>query len=143
MTEKNIVINIKNKQGTIFTFRGDTVAAAEALVAEATASTLLSSISDLESAILGGGDAVAVVQAALGGTVINTPTAAPAFAPVPPPATPAVVGGRICQHGPMIGRKGSGAKGEWKGYFCPTPKGTVDQCPPQWLTKKDAEWVTI
>lgn len=37
----------------------------------------------------------------------------------------------VCRHGPMTFRQGTGAKGPWKGYFCPTPKGTPGQCPPQ------------
>jgi hypothetical protein len=30
-----------------------------------------------------------------------------------------------------VARSGNGAKGPWSGFFCPTPKGTPDQCPPQ------------
>jgi len=40
-----------------------------------------------------------------------------------------------CKHGEMTYREGvSKTSGKaWKGYFCPTPKGTQDQCPPEWI----------
>lgn len=38
----------------------------------------------------------------------------------------------MCAHGAMIPRNGKGAKGPWSGHFCPTPKGSPDQCPPVW-----------
>jgi len=47
--------------------------------------------------------------------------AAPAAGPVAP----------VCQHGPMTYREGTSARGPWKAYFCPTPKGTPGQCPAQ------------
>lgn len=39
---------------------------------------------------------------------------------------------KTCQHGQMVKRSGfSRAKNQpWRGYFCPTPKGTPDQCSP-------------
>lgn len=40
-----------------------------------------------------------------------------------------------CVHGPMTHRTGTGAKGAWGAYFCPTPKGTPDQCKPVWDPK--------
>ena len=43
-----------------------------------------------------------------------------------------------CQHGQRIGREGNGAKGPWRAYFCPTPKGTPDQCDPIWVDRKDS-----
>lgn len=44
-----------------------------------------------------------------------------------------VDGAKTCKHGEMKFRNGSSAKGPWKGYFCPSPKGTVDQCEPQFI----------
>ena len=41
--------------------------------------------------------------------------------------------GKACKHGDMTFRTGSSAKGPWKGYFCPSPKGTPDQCEPQFI----------
>lgn len=39
---------------------------------------------------------------------------------------------RMCTHGKRTRREGNGAKGKWVGWFCPTPKGTADQCKPEW-----------
>lgn len=154
MTEKNYVVNVKTAKGTIVTARGDSaeelISNVNALVAQGAADA----IATLEQVLTGAqpvppsNTAVDIVANALGGTVISeTPVVAPpAFAPVPPPASaapPTSAGQVSCSHGSMIGRKGNGAKGEWKGYFCPTPKGTPDQCPPQWLTKKDPAWNSI
>jgi len=149
MTEKNYVVNVKTTKGTIVTARGDSaeelISNINALVAEGAADA----IATLEQVLTGmplvspSNSAIDTVVASLGGTVMSE---APAFAPVPPPASaapPTSAGQVSCSHGSMIGRKGNGAKGEWKGYFCPTPKGTPDQCPPQWLTKKDVAWNSI
>lgn len=37
---------------------------------------------------------------------------------------------KTCKHGNMSFKSGTGAKGPWKGWFCPSPKGTPDQCQP-------------
>ena len=42
-------------------------------------------------------------------------------------------GSKTCKHGEMTFRTGKSAKGPWKGYFCPSPKGTADQCEPQFI----------
>lgn len=42
-----------------------------------------------------------------------------------------------CVHGERVRRSGNGARGEWVGYFCPTPKGTPDQCSPQFINPED------
>lgn len=147
MSEKTYVINVKTKLGTIFTVRADTAEELDANIASVIANDLSGSIAGLEEIITGATttktDPITILQDSLGATVINeTPTAG--FAPVPPPQTSSPsVGARMCNHGPMVGRKGTGQKGEWKGLFCPTPKGTADQCQPIWLTRKDAEWNTI
>ena len=148
MTEKNYVVNVKTKAGTIVTVRADTAEQLNNNITEFINFGANDSILALEELFtVAQPSAVDVVSNALGATVVSTTPLPPAsgFAPVPPPvsATPSVAGQRHCTHGPMVTRKGSGAKGEWKGYFCPTPKGTADQCAPQWVTKKDPEWNTI
>jgi hypothetical protein len=152
MSEKNYVVNVKTAKGTIVTARGDSaeelINNINALVAEGAGDA----IATLEQVLTGAPQvppsisAVDTVLDALGGTVISE-TVTPAFAPVPPPVSQApaapAVGARMCQHGPMTARKGSGAKGEWKGLFCPTPKGTVGQCEPVWLNRSMPEWNTV
>ena len=148
MTEKNYVVNVKTKAGTIVTVRADTAEQLNNNITEFINFGANDSILALEELFtVAQPSAVDVVSNALGATVVSTTPLPPTsgFAPVPPPvsATPSVAGQRVCSHGPMVTRKGNGAKGEWKGYFCPTPKGTADQCSPQWVTKKDPEWNTI
>lgn len=66
------------------------------------------------------------------------------FAPVPPAATPApAVSAPACHHGNKVAKKGVGAKGEWKAWMCPAPKGTADQCSPAWVAKNSPEWNTF
>ena len=48
--------------------------------------------------------------------------------------------GKTCKHGSMTPRTGSGAKGPWKAYMCPSPKGTPDQCEPEWLRRGEPAW---
>lgn len=66
--------------------------------------------------------------------VASTPqTITPSTAPV----------GRSCKHGPMTKRQGASAKGPWKAYMCPTPKGTPDQCDALFLKRNEPEWSTF
>lgn len=144
MTEKNYVVNVKTKNNTIFTVRADS---AEELAANITSVVNLS-VNDhvlaLEELFLGAPapSAVDVVTQALGATVVGEQS----FAPVPPPVTSAppqtIAGSRTCSHGNMTARKGTGAKGEWKAFFCPAPNKS-DQCTPVWLNRSMPEWNTI
>jgi len=147
MSEKTYVINVKTKLGTIFTVRADTAEELDANIASVIALDLAGSVAGLEEIITGikpvAQDPIAILKDSLGATVIND-TANDGFAPVAPPQTTAgSVGTRMCNHGPMIGRKGNGQKGEWKGLFCPTPKGTAGQCEPVWLNRSMPEWATV
>ena len=155
MSEKNYVVNVKTTKGTIVTARGDTADELITNINALIANGAHQSIGDLESLLTGTPQvspslsAVDTVVNALGGTVVSEDewgVPQTGFAPVPPPvvaAAPSLAGGRVCGHGPMVARKGNGAKGEWKGYFCPTPKDTPGQCAPQWLTKRDPEWNAV
>lgn len=78
---------------------------------------MVSALIKSTGADLGGApaSAVATVAAAFpGAQVVNAPAAS----------------GPTCAHGAMTLRTGTSAKGPWKGYFCPTPKGTPGQCDP-------------
>jgi hypothetical protein len=77
--------------------------------------------------------AVSNVTAAIPSTTLVPPVSTPSTAPV----------GRSCKHGPMTKRQGSSAKGPWKGYMCPTPKGTPDQCDAIFLRRNEPEWSTF
>lgn len=148
--EKNYVVNVKTRNNTIFTVRADTAEELNANITEVINFGAHDSVLALEELFLGAQavpapSAVDVVTNALGATVISE-TPRPQFAPVPPPSggapTQTISGSRTCTHGNMTGRKGMGAKGEWKGYFCPAPN-KQDQCTPQWLNRKDPDWNSI
>ena len=51
--------------------------------------------------------------------------------------------GKQCIHGPMTKREGSSAKGPWKAFMCPTPKGTLDQCDAVFIKRGTPEWSTF
>lgn len=141
MTEKNYVVNVKTAKGTIVTVRGDSAKELDANLDAYIDGGLSAKIAMLENDVVSGGnDAVAQVSAALGATVVSETSTS--FAPVPPPVAqaPAGVGGKSCVHGPMVKRTGVGAKGEWRAHFCPTPKGTADQCAPAFAPRGSAEW---
>ena len=69
---------------------------------------------------------------ALGGTVV-TPQAPP-VAPIAPTAPVGAISGNSCKHGALVWRESKpGAPKQWKGFFCPSPKGTPDQCEPKFV----------
>jgi len=67
------------------------------------------------------------------------PSAAWPAAPAPAPAVANATAPQ-CAHGPRTGRSGTGAKGPWKAWFCPTPKGTPDQCEAIFLNRNSPDW---
>lgn len=141
MTEKNYVLNVKTSVGTIFTVRGDTAEELATNIGDVVSQGINDHIGALEELLLGSKpSAVAQVQASLGATIVEEKK----FAPKAPPASSApTAGGKTCVHGAMVKRTGSGAKGEWRGFFCPTPKGTEGQCSPAFVRSGSAEWATF
>ena len=147
MAEKNYVINVKTKAGTIFTVRADSATELNTNVQDVIDNATNHYVVALEELLLDSYKAnpIALVEQTLGGTVISeTPIEpAPAFAPKPPPvqatASP-TVGDKTCVHGVMIRRSGESAKGEWRAFFCPTPKGTANQCQAEFAKRGTAEW---
>lgn len=76
------------------------------------------------------------VESTLGGQVVqDTPgfTSAPQQPAAPAPAAPSGGLAPICQHGAMNYKSGEKNGRTWQAYMCPTPKGTPDQCSPQWV----------
>ena len=50
------------------------------------------------------------------------------------PVQSSVVEQGNCKHGKLVYRESKpGAPKSWKGWFCPSPQGTPDQCAPQFL----------
>lgn len=132
----------------LLTVRGDTF---DEFLKNAVSLATVPAISHLLAVLDGNADPVAtdpvaaavnVVAAGLGAVPV-TPPADPfggSFAPVVPPVG-ASAGDRTCAHGVMVKRTGQGAKGEWRAWFCPTPKGTEGQCSPKFADRKNpVEW---
>jgi hypothetical protein len=94
--------------------------------------------------LIGPAQSVSVLaQGAASAASVTAPAAVPAAPteqyaqPAPPPPAPAApaasgVPTPTCAHGQRTHRSGSSAKGPWSAWFCPTPKGTADQCEPVW-----------
>lgn len=60
--------------------------------------------------------------------VVETITAPPPPAPIPPANDVADNVIHTCAHGKRDRRTGTSARGPWVGYFCPLPKGSPGQC---------------
>lgn len=64
----------------------------------------------------------------------RTSTPPQAVNPSPAQGQASAEGPAECKHGVMTFRSGVNAQGKaWKGYMCPAPKGTPDQCKPVFL----------
>lgn len=107
--------------------------------------TRIGKIAEVESSAKG----AAVLAQAM--QVTEVQQAPPPAAPAPPtsggwgaPAPAQQTYGQptvpVCVHGVRKAVKGNGAKGEWRAYMCPTPKGTPNQCDPVWLKQGSPEW---
>ena len=120
--------------GDLLTVRGDDF---DSFLANLAPLSLVPAVTHLIEVIEG--KAVASAVEAFGGAVVSTP-ASPQFAPVAPPATATAVGSKTCKHGVMLQRIGHSAKGEWRAFFCPTPKDTPDQCQAVFAKRGTPEW---
>jgi hypothetical protein len=88
---------------------------------------------ELESLLTAAQDFSALIGAvsqAFGGVASSAPVQS---GPRPPlrVASPAPTGGHSCAHGAMVYKEGVSAKGPWKGYMCPAPKG-APKCQTIW-----------
>lgn len=135
MAENTFQVSSKLPDGRIFVIGGDTFenfsknvgAIMGAVPAEELLATMASSLE--------GSSAASVAP-----TQTPAPTVPNGFSPAP--SAPAS-NGKVCKHGEMTKRTGSGPKGPWKAFMCPSPKGTPDQCEPVWIRRNDAEWSTF
>ena len=112
-------LNFKTSQGTlvnIYLYSYDEDEIKGALTAIANVTPEINAVETLYNA-------QGALKAALGATPVEQPRTSSASAE----------NKKTCKHGEMTFRNGSSAKGPWKGYFCPSPKGTADQCEPQFI----------
>lgn len=148
MSEKNYVINVKTKAGTIFTVRADSAAELNANVQDVVNNATNQFVVALEELLADSTSQAApevVIQSAFpGATVVSTPTGTtvpntpvtvtttpaniPVSAPEPVAQTPSAP---VCRHGQMSWV--APANKPWKGWFCPQPKDATDKCPPQFV----------
>jgi hypothetical protein len=136
-TESAYVVNVKTRIGTIVTVRGNDFNDLKKNINDAVTGSVDNLVGALEEAILGDGANAAYAAQALGGTVVSTSNS---FAPVAPPNSNAPA--PSCQHGTLVHKSGTGAKGPWQAWMCPLPKERkAEQCQPQWIRKGQPGWV--
>ena len=114
-------VNFKTPDGSLINvYASDAADLEKQLTTIQDTASLIASV----SASLGTTSAVATVTTIAGGTVISQPSQQVAQS--------ASYGNNSCKHGARTQRNGVNAKTgkPWVGYFCPTPKGTPDQCDP-------------
>lgn len=127
--DTRLQVNYKTPGGTLLNLYANDAAELDALLAAL--SDRVPTIAAVEQAVNAGGTlaqagALAPAQAQPAQTQASPP-------PVVNTPQQAVPQGQSCVHGPRQYREGQGAKGTWKAWFCPTPKGTPDQCEPVWV----------
>lgn len=72
-----------------------------------------------------------------------TATAAPVAQTAAPSDAPSAFANATvpqCQHGAKTAKSGASAKGPWRAWMCPAPKGDPSQCAPDWVRRGSPEW---
>jgi len=90
--------------------------------------SMVASLIKSTSAELSGGNATASAVAAI---TQSYPAAQPVA--VTPTGQDAASSVKMCKHGQMSYRTGTGQKGPWQGYMCAAPKGAPDKCETIWV----------
>ena len=113
-------IKFKTADGTLLNIYATTQAELESsLTTLQDAATLISAT----SSALGASSAANVVRQAFNATTVSSPS-----------QTTSVIEEGNCKHGKLVYRESKpGAAKSWKGWFCPSPQGTPDQCAPKFL----------
>ena len=109
-------VNFKLNDGTLINLYADSAPELQALLAslEQSAATIGNTATALT-----GGRVSAAIKTELGGTVVAQSSNLPEG---------------HCKHGALQYRESKpGAPKTWKGWFCPSPKGTPDQCAPKFI----------
>lgn len=120
-------VNFKLADGTLINIYADNVRELETSLTDV---SMVSALIKSTSTELAGGVSAPTV-ASIAQQFNATPVAQ---APAQPVAVTSTGGAYTCKHGSMTFRQSKpGAPKEWKGYFCPTPQGTSDQCEPKFL----------
>jgi hypothetical protein len=116
-------VNFKLYDGTLINLYAQDAAELEAQLATIRDSAGL--IGSTQAALSSNSGGVAAAVAGLGATVISTSPAS---------NQPTSYAEGQCKHGALVWRESKpGAPKAWKGWFCPSPKGTPDQCEPKFV----------
>ena len=136
---ENWKIQVSPKLGqTLVNVRGESAEEFQANLefAVANAQFIADAVAHLEAAynLAAGGVSVAPAAQPVPAQPVVTHATPAAPATTTPAAQPAASAAPSCHHGPLVYREAKPGSGKsWRGYFCPSPKGTPDQCPPQFL----------
>jgi len=115
-------VNYKLADGTLINIYADDVKDLETSLADIAmnASLIRATATDLGASAP---SAINLVQQQLGGQVVAQSA----------PLSTVIEEGN-CKHGKLVYRTSKpGAPKEWKGWFCPSPQGTPDQCSPKFI----------
>ena len=113
-------VNYKLADGTLINVYADHQADLQDQLAGLVANA--QAIADTARALTTGG-AVATVTSILGAKPVDSAV-----------VNTTVIPEGSCRHGVLVWRESKpGAPKAWKGWFCPAPKGTPDQCAPKFL----------
>ena len=124
-------VNFKSPDGTLINLYAANKEELESLLAAAQdISALIGSVSQSFS---GAASAAPVQRSQYPGKGSAPAAPAPVINPLDDRANPpAASGAPSCRHGVMSYKEGVSAKGPWKGYMCPAPKGATDKCKTIW-----------
>ena len=115
-------VNYKLADGTLINIYAENVKDLETSLADIAmnASLIRATATDLGASAP---SAINLVQQQLGGQVVAQSA----------PSSTVIEEGN-CKHGKLVYRTSKpGAPKEWKGWFCPSPQGTPDQCAPKFI----------
>ena len=113
-------VNYKLNDGTLINLYATNVKELETSLNDLSMVSAL--IKSTSNELSGGSSApsVASVAAAFNATPVQDVAASAGTAPV-------------CKHGPMNYKTGTSAKGPWRAWMCPSPKGAPDKCETSWI----------
>lgn len=138
--EAPISVTFKSAMSTLITIRANTAEEFADLVAT-NRTVLFDAVMEAEETIketVGAQtptkqQAINTITKSLGATVVSESAA------IANPDSP----DRFCVHGRMNRLEGEGQYGFYKGFFCPSPKGTPGKCATQYVKKQEPEYASF
>lgn len=139
-TEAPISVTFKTAVATLVTIRANTAEEFADLVAQ-NRTVLFDAVAEAEETIKETvgfqqptkQQAINTITKSLGATVVSETSV------TPNPDSP----DRFCVHGRMNRLEGEGQYGFYKGFFCPSPKGTPGKCATQYVKKTEPEYASF